>query len=95
MTKLSIALADDDIDWARSRVAAGEYADLDPYFSQLARRDRSQAEDAAWVQAEIDKGLASGIDPRSADQIFREVRAEYLGDDGAALVQLGRCHRHR
>ena len=78
MTQLSIALAEDEIGWARSRVAAGEVASLDDYFSQLAKRDRAEAEGAAWLQGEIDKGLASGVDPRSSRQIFADVRVEYF-----------------
>ena len=54
MTKLNVAISEEDIGWAKSRVAAGE----------------------------IDKGLASGVDPRSSRQIFADMRAKYLGENG-------------
>jgi Arc/MetJ-type ribon-helix-helix transcriptional regulator len=82
MSRLSIALADDDIDWARGRVADGAFASVDSYFSELAKRDRAEIEEAAWLQREIDKGLASGIDPRAPKHVFSDVRARYFGPDG-------------
>jgi antitoxin ParD1/3/4 len=82
MTKLNIAIPEDEIGWAQSRVAAGEYASIDAYFSQLTKRDRAETEETAWLQGEIDKGLASGIDPREPAQIFSDIRAKYLGENG-------------
>lgn len=82
MTKVNIALPDDDLGWAKSRVAKGEFASVDAYFSQLAKRDRAEAEEAEWLQGEIDKGLASGVDPRSSATIFGDIRAKYLGPNG-------------
>ena len=79
MSKLSLAIPDDDLGWAESRVKAGEFESIDAYFSELARRDRAEAAEAEWLQAAIDKGLASGTDPRASVDIFREVRAKYLG----------------
>ena len=75
----AIAIPEDDLRWAKSRVAAGEIDSVEAYFSQLAKRDRAEAEEAEWLQGEIDKGLASGVDPRSSQHIFADVRAKYLG----------------
>jgi antitoxin ParD1/3/4 len=75
MTKLGIAIADDDIGWAEARIAAGEYANMDAYVSQLIRRDRVECEETAWLQAEIDKGRASGVINRDASEVLREVMA--------------------
>lgn len=82
MKQVKIAIPDDDIGWAQSRVAAGEFANLDSYFSELARRDRAEAEEATWLQGEIDRGLASGRDARASQQIFHDVRAKYFGPNG-------------
>lgn len=67
--------------WAQSRVDAGEAPSVEAYFAELARRDREQAEEAAELQAAIDKGVASGVDPRSADEIFREIFQKHFGVD--------------
>lgn len=82
MPKLNLAISDDEIGWAQSRVAAGEFASIDAYFSQLARRDRADAEEAAWLQDAIDKGLASGVDGRTSAQIFSDTKTKYLGQNG-------------
>jgi antitoxin ParD1/3/4 len=78
MTNLALQLPEAELGWARSRVAAGQAPSIDAYFADLARRDREQAEDLAYVQAALDEGDASGIDPRSIDEIFDEIEAKYL-----------------
>ena len=90
MTKLNVAISEEDIGWAKSRVAAGEIDSVESYFSQLAKRDKAEAEEAEWLQGEIDKGLASGVDPRSSSQIFADVRAKYLGENGFPGRWIGR-----
>ena len=81
MTRFSIAIPEDDIGWAESRVAAGEFASVDAYFSQLARRDRAEAEEQEWLEAELQKGLDSGVELRSSRQIFSDIRIKYLGEN--------------
>lgn len=82
MSKLNLAISDDEIGWAQSRVASGAFDSIDAYFSQLARRDRAEAEEAEWLQDAIDKGLASGIDERTSARIFSDIRTKYLGQNG-------------
>ena len=81
MTRFSIAIPEVDIGWAKSRVAAGEFASVDAYFSQLARRDRAEAEEQEWLEAELQKGLDSGVELRSSRQIFSDIRIKYLGEN--------------
>jgi antitoxin ParD1/3/4 len=82
MSNLNLAISDDEIGWAQSRVAAGEFASIDAYFSQLAQRDRAEAEEAAWLQEALEKGIASGVDERSSAQIFSDIRTKYLDQNG-------------
>lgn len=82
MSKLNLAISEDALGWAKSRVDAGEFSSIDAYFAELARRDQTEAEEAEWLQAAIDKGVASGRDPRASTDIFREIRAKYLGLNG-------------
>ncbi len=77
MSKLNLVISDDEIGWAQSLVAAGEFASIDAYFSQLARRDKAEAEEAVWLQDAIDAGLASGVDGRTSAQMFSEAKATY------------------
>jgi Arc/MetJ-type ribon-helix-helix transcriptional regulator len=82
MIHVALSIPEAELGWARSRVEAGEVASLDALVADLLRQKREEAEDAAYVQAAIDEGLASGVDPRPAEQIFAEVRAKYFGRDG-------------
>lgn len=81
MSKVSLAISDEEIGWAKSRVESGAYHSIDAYFSELAQRDRAEAEEAEWLQAAIDQGLASGIDKRAPAQIFSDIRTKYLGQN--------------
>lgn len=80
MIHAPINLPEEATAWARSRVESGDAPSVEAYFAELARRDREQAEEAAWLQAEIDKGEASGVSPLSLDEIFDEVEAKYFAD---------------
>jgi antitoxin ParD1/3/4 len=42
------------------------------------RRDRERIEAIAWLQAEVDKGRASGVSDKSVDEIFAEAREKAI-----------------
>lgn len=81
MIHVALSIPEAELGWARARVEAGEAASLDALVADLLRQKREEEEDRAYVQAAIDEGLASGVDPRPAEQIFAEVRAKYFGRD--------------
>ena len=54
----------------------GLYTGLTPQI----RRDQEYAEKLAILQAEIDKGFASGVTKRSVDEIFEDVRKRISAD---------------
>ncbi len=72
MAEMRIALPDGLRDWCEAQVRAGRYATTDEYLGELIRRD--QAVRAGDLQAAIDEGLASGISPRTLDDILAEAR---------------------
>ena len=74
----SVVLPQSDLDWARRQVEAGAAPSIEAYLSAVLRRDRERAEQAAWLNAELAKGEASGVDPRSVDEIFDEIEAEFF-----------------
>lgn len=78
MAQMNISVPDALKQWAEQRVAEGMYASTSDYMRDLLRRDHEAAAELAWLQAEIDKGVASGIDPRPVEQIFADIRAKYL-----------------
>ena len=64
--------------WAEQRVSEGRYASTSDYVRDLIRKDQDAATDLDWLRAEIEKGLASPIDPRSP----QEIRARYRSENG-------------
>ena len=74
---MSIDLPPEELAWAQARVEAGEAESLSAYFRELAARQRHEAKDMKRLEGLLEEGLASGIDPRSVDQIFADVRAKY------------------
>jgi antitoxin ParD1/3/4 len=81
MAQMSISLPDALKAWAEQRVAEGRYGSTSDYVRDLMRRDQDAAAEAAWLQAEIDKGRTSGIDSRAPAQIFADVRAAFKQSD--------------
>ena len=82
MIHVALSIPEAELGWARSRVEAGEAASLDALVADLLRQKREEAEETAYLQAAIDKGLASGVDPRSSDEIFRDLFRTHFGVDG-------------
>ena len=78
MIHVALSIPEAELGWARAQVEAGEAASLDALVADLLRRKREEAEEAAWLNAELAKGEASGVDPRSVDEIFDEIEAEFF-----------------
>jgi antitoxin ParD1/3/4 len=78
MAQMNISVPDGLKQWAEQRVADGSYASTSDYVRDLMRRDREAAAELAWLQQELDHGLASGVDPRPVEQIVADIRAKYL-----------------
>eukprot|EP01035_Chromulina_nebulosa_P005662 gene5662-7686_t len=91
MAQMNISVPDGLKQWAEQRVAQGDYASTSDYLRDLMRRDREAAAEAAWLQAELDRGVESGVDPRPVKQIFRpDNLVELLSPYEEELIQLER-----
>ena len=77
MAQLNISVPDGLKEWADRRVAEGRYSSTSDLVRDLIRRRQDEEEQLAALQAAIDKGRASGEDPRPVAQIFDDVIAEY------------------
>ena len=75
MAQMNVSLPEGLKAWAEARVAEGRYSSTSDYVRDLMRRDQEYAEKLAVLQAEIDKGFASGVSKRSIDDIIQDVRA--------------------
>lgn len=82
MIHVDLSIPEAELGWARARVEAGEAASLDALVADLLRQKRNEEEETAYLQAAIDEGLASGVDPRSSDEIFRDHFRKHFGVDG-------------
>lgn len=76
MTDLSFSIPDDLAGALKSRLVDGHYADAGEYLAELVRRDLEEAADAAWVRAEVAKGLASGIIDKDPREVIEDIIAE-------------------
>lgn len=77
MATMNVSLPDVLKAVVEENVRSGRYANASDYVRDLIRRDE---EDRAWradLLAAHDEGMASGIDPRSPDEIFADIRKKY------------------
>lgn len=76
MIRKTISLPDGMAEFIESRMKSGQFGNDSEYFRDLVRRDKERQEGITAVQRMIDESLASGISPRSLDEIFKETRAQ-------------------
>lgn len=74
MATMNISLPDKMKQWVEEQVATGRYANASDYMRDLVRRDEARTQAIARLQAEIDKGIASGVSEKSIEQVFDEAR---------------------
>lgn len=75
MIRKTISLPDEMGDYIAGRLQSGQYGNDSEYFRDLVRRDRERQEAIAAIQEMIDDSLASGVSPRTFDEIAEEARA--------------------
>ena len=74
MATMNISLPDKMKKWVEEQAQSGEFGNVSDYVRDVFRREQERVKANAWLQAEIDKGLASGISERSVDEIFAEAK---------------------
>ena len=82
MSRMSVTLKDDDVDWIEKAVADGDYKSKDELVSTLVRQARRREAAKLELTALLKEGLESGIDPRPGDVVCREIREEVLRKHG-------------
>jgi antitoxin ParD1/3/4 len=73
MAQLNISVPEGLKQWADQRVAEGRYSSTSDLIRDLIRSRQDEEAALATLQAAIDKGRASGVDPRPADEVLREI----------------------
>lgn len=74
MATMNISLPDQMKDWVEAQTDDGRYANSSDYVRDLIRRDQVRREKIAAMQKMVDEGRASGIDPRTPDEIMADIR---------------------
>jgi antitoxin ParD1/3/4 len=78
MATMNVSLPDQMKDWVEERSKDGRFSNSSDYVRHLIRADQERAEAIAEIQAEIDKGLASGDpQPFDFDEFRKQMRKEY------------------
>jgi Arc/MetJ-type ribon-helix-helix transcriptional regulator len=72
-------VAEPQAQWLTEQVAAGAAPSEEAYLARLIDADREEAAKLAVLRAEIAKGLASPVSPRSLDEIFAAAMARVVG----------------
>lgn len=75
MAQMNVSVPDPMKDWCEAQVRKGRYSTTSDYVRDLIRRDQDISAGVKALQAAIDEGFASGISPRSLDEILTEARA--------------------
>jgi antitoxin ParD1/3/4 len=75
MATMTISLPDPMKEWVEAQIHTGDYASSSDYIRDLIRKDREQRDRLNALRTMIDEAEASGISPRSVDEVFAEARA--------------------
>ena len=75
MAQMNVSLPDPLKEWCEAQVRQGRYSTTSDYVRDLISRDQDAQSGLKALQTAIDEGLASGVSPRSLDEILAEARA--------------------
>jgi antitoxin ParD1/3/4 len=74
MATMNVSLPERMKKWVEERVASGPFANASDYVRDLVRRDEERTRKIARFQAEVDKGIASGVSDRSIEDVFADAK---------------------
>jgi antitoxin ParD1/3/4 len=76
MATMTVSLPDPMKDWIEAQIKTGDYATSSDYVRDLVRRDREHKDKLTALRHILDEAEASGISPRTLDEIFAEARVK-------------------
>lgn len=85
MATMNISLPDAMKDWVEQQAATGRYSNSSDVVRDLIRREQVRSEKIANMQRLVEEARASGIDPRSVDEIMADVRAKAMEATSVAV----------
>ena len=81
-TRKTITLTDQQDQWIKAQIAAGEYTNDSEYIRDLVRRDQEQNAKFRALKAAIQEGLDSGISNKTVRDVWEEAEARYRTKHG-------------
>ena len=80
MATMNISLPDAMKAWVEEQAKTGRYSNASDYVRDLIRQDAEDRAALEWLEAEIEKGIASGpARPYDPDAFRAEMKAKYAG----------------
>ena len=81
-TRKTITLTNQQDQWIKAQIAAGEYTNDSEYIRDLVRRDQEQNAKFRALKAAIQEGLDSGISNKTVRDVWEEAEARYRAKNG-------------
>ena len=76
-TRKTITLTDQQDQWIKAQIAAGEYTNDSEYIRDLVRRDQEQNAKFRALKAAIQEGLDSGISNKTVRDVWEDAESRY------------------
>ena len=79
-TRKTITVTDQQDQWIKAQIAAGDFTNDSEYIRDLIRRDQEQNAKFHALKAAIQEGLDSGVSEATLPRIMAEVEARLRAD---------------
>jgi antitoxin ParD1/3/4 len=73
-TRKTITVTDQQDDWIKSRIAAGEFTNDSEYIRDLIRRDQARVSEIEAIRAALIEGEESGISHKTPEEVRQAVK---------------------
>jgi len=73
-TRKTITVTDQQDDWIKSRIAAGEFTNDSEYIRDLIRRDQARFSEIEAIRAALIEGEESGISNNTPEEVRQAVK---------------------
>jgi len=79
-TRKTITVTDQQDQWIKAQIAAGDFTNDSEYIRDLIRRDQEHNAKFRALKAAVQEGLDSGVSEKTVPQIMTEVEARLRAD---------------
>jgi antitoxin ParD1/3/4 len=76
MATMNISLPDELKEWVEAQSSSGNFGNTSDYMRHILRKEQDRLAYVAWMDAEIEKGIASGFVELTVDDAFARANAK-------------------